>query len=323
MCTRILYETGSKSYVTGRSMDWSDLSAQTALWIFPRGMKRDGGVGSASVQWTSQYGSVVASFYDMTTADGMNEPGLVGNMLYLAESEYGSDAKDDRPAISIGAWLQYALDQYELVADVVEAMHSDPFKLITTDAPNGKPATVHFSLSDRTGDSAIFEFIKGRLQIHHGRQYAVLTNSPIYDQQLALNAYWEHIGGENMLPGTVSAADRYVRASYQLGASPKFKDRHLAVASVFSQLRSIGVPLGMSDPDQPNIASTLWRTVSDHLAKRYYFDSVVEPSLIWVDFDKIDFSADVKKLSVGTSDLAGGEVSEKFRSAAPFEFIAP
>ena len=35
-----------------------------------------------------------------------------------------------------------------------------------------------------------------------GRQYRVRTNSPIYDEQLALNRYWEQIGGTVMLPGT-------------------------------------------------------------------------------------------------------------------------
>ena len=42
----------------------------------------------------------------------------------------------------------------------------------------------------------------------------------------------------------------------------------MAVASVFSQMRSIGVPLGMADPVQPNpvqpnISATLWRTVAE------------------------------------------------------------
>ena len=57
-----------------------------------------------------------------------------------------------------------------------------------------------------------------------------MTNSPVYDQQLALNAYWDLIGGDRMLPGTISAADRFVRLSYALKASPKFKDRDMAVA---------------------------------------------------------------------------------------------
>ena len=40
--------------------------------------------------------------------------------------------------------------------------------------------------------------------------------------------------------------------------------KKLAVAAVFSQMRSVSVPLGMSDPDHPNISTTLWRTVADH-----------------------------------------------------------
>lgn len=75
-------------------------------------------------------------------------------------------------------------------------------------------------------------------------------------------------GGKNFLPGAVSATDRFVRSSYALKSSPKFKDRRVAVAAVLSQMRSIGVSLGMSDPDKPNISSTLWRTVIDHDAKR-------------------------------------------------------
>jgi penicillin V acylase-like amidase (Ntn superfamily) len=31
----------------------------------------------------------------------------------------------------------------------------------------------------------------GKLVIHHGKQYTVMTNSPTFDQQLALNAYCE------------------------------------------------------------------------------------------------------------------------------------
>jgi penicillin V acylase-like amidase (Ntn superfamily) len=45
--------------VTGRSMDWLE-DMQTNLWIFPRGMERDGGMGNQGLQWTSKYGSVVA-----------------------------------------------------------------------------------------------------------------------------------------------------------------------------------------------------------------------------------------------------------------------
>jgi hypothetical protein len=48
-CTRVLYETGTGTYIVGRSMDWNDLKMQTDFWVFPRGMARDGGVGEGSI----------------------------------------------------------------------------------------------------------------------------------------------------------------------------------------------------------------------------------------------------------------------------------
>lgn len=67
---------------------------------------------------------------------------------------------------------------------------------------------LHLSISDATGDNAIFEYINGELKIHHDRSYQVMTNSPVFDQQLALNDYWKNIGGLTFLPGTNRAADR-------------------------------------------------------------------------------------------------------------------
>jgi penicillin V acylase-like amidase (Ntn superfamily) len=325
MCTRVLYETGTGTYVTGRSMDWNDLTMDTILWIFPRGLKRDGGVGAGSITWTSQYGSVILSVYNLATSDGINEAGMAGNLLYLAEADYGDPAARGKPTISVGGLLQYLLDSYGTVAEAVAAMQSDPVTVIAANAPNGRPASVHFALSDATGDSAIIEYLGGKLRIHHGREYQVMTNSPAYDQQLAINAYWDLIGGKNFLPGTISAADRFVRASYALKSSPKFKDRREAVAAVLSQMRSIGVPLGMSDPEKPNISSTLWRTVIDHDAKRYYFDSVINPSVIWLDLDKVDLSpgAEPMMFTLGVAGDLGGDVSSKPEPAEPFKFLAP
>ena len=53
-------------------------------------------------------------------------------------------------------------------------------------------------LADATGDSAIFEYIDGKLVVHHGKQYSVMTNDPPYDQQLALNGYWQEVGGASV-----------------------------------------------------------------------------------------------------------------------------
>ena len=323
MCTRIKYETGTGTYITGRGMDWNDPTAETDLWVFPRGMERDGGIGKNPAKWTSKYGSVVASFYNAATADGMNEKGLVGNVLYLAEADYGDAAKTNKPTLSIGAWVQYFLDNFATVAESVEAMKDDPFTIVAPVLPNGRAAAVHTSLSDPSGDSAILEYLDEKLVIHHGPECEVMTNSPVYDQQIAINAYWDLIGGNRMLPGTINAADRFVRLSYSLKSSPKYKEREMAVASVFSQMRAIGVPLGMADPDHPNISATLWRTVGDHDARRYYFESTIRPAIFWVDLDKVnlDSGANVMKLETLGPKILAGEVSSEFKPAEPFKFM--
>jgi len=65
--------------------------------VFPRGMARNGGVGPDSIAWTSKYGSVIISVYELATSDGVNEKGLAGNLLYLAEADYGDPATSGKP----------------------------------------------------------------------------------------------------------------------------------------------------------------------------------------------------------------------------------
>ncbi|MCK2182326.1 linear amide C-N hydrolase [Hafnia paralvei] len=322
-CSRIIYETGNKTYITGRTMDWADASAKTAIWTFPREMARNGGIGEKPIEWVSKYGSVSTSFYDAGTADGMNEEGLVANLLYLNEADFGDEKPSGKETLSAGAWAQYFLDNYATVEEAVNAMAYPPFTIIAPPLPNGKAAGLHLSISDAAGDSAIFEYINGKLTIHHNSKYKVMTNSPTFDQQLALNTYWESVGGNSFLPGTISAADRFVRASYNLYSSPKYKDIDLAVSSVFSQIRAVSVPLGMADPERPNIAMTLWRTVADQSDKVYYFESVVSPQTFWVDMNKIDFSkaAGAKVISVERGKFISGDVSALFKSHEPFKWL--
>jgi len=333
-CTRVLYVGQDGTVITGRSMDWAE-DMHSDLWVLPRGAQRDGSAGSRSIHWTSKYGSVIVSGYNVGSADGMNEKGLVANLLYLAESEYGTPSAS-KPTLSIALWAQYALDNFATVDEAVEALQKEPFTVIAPTLPNGAKAQLHLALSDPTGDSAIFEYLEGgKLFIHHGMQYKVMTNSPRYDQQLALNAYWEQIGGLTFLPGTNRAADRFARASFLVGAIPTAAAPAIitavpgqsyanqAVAGVLSVMRSVSVPLGISTPGQPNIASTLWRTVADQKNLVYFFDSATSPNALWVSLKSLDFSegAPTRKLAVAGGKVYAGETSSLFQPAPLFTFL--
>lgn len=331
-CTRVVYLGEDGTVITGRSMDWAEDLA-TNLWVFPRGMKRDGAAGPGSPKWTAKYGSLIASGYDVGTADGMNDQGLVANVLYLAESDYGQP--DGKPPLSISLWAQYVLDNFASVAEAVAALRKEPFQVIAPTLPNGQGAQLHLSLSDTTGDSAIFEYLGGKLVIHHGKQYQVMTNSPSFDQQLALASYWKAIGGLTFLPGTNRAADRFARASFLIDAIPKTTDpnyikgvpgasyRNQAAASVLGVVRSVGVPLGITTPGQPNISSSIWRTVYDHQARILLYDSATSPNAFWVPLADLDFEegAPVKKLTLAGGRVYAGNAASRFEPAEPFAFL--
>jgi penicillin V acylase-like amidase (Ntn superfamily) len=247
-------------------------------------------------------------------------------MLWLVESQYPPFDKNSKPGLTIAAWAQYVLDNFATVSEAVAALEKEPFTIVTDNVPGEQRlTTLHLAMSDATGDSAIVEYIGGKQIIHHGRQYQVMTNSPTFDEQLALNEYWKQIGGTVWLPGTNRSADRFARASFYVNAIPKSEDPAIALASVFSVIRNASVPFGITTPGEPNISSTRWRTVADHKRMLYFFESALTPSTFWVDLKKVDFSAGapVKRLDLGKDqrNTFGGEVSKDFQRAPAFPFL--
>jgi choloylglycine hydrolase len=324
-CSRTVYFGKEGQTVTGRTMDWFVSDMDTNMWLYPRGLKRDSNT-DRPFSWTSKYGSIATTAYEGAVMDGMNDKGLVANLLYLAESEFEpARAGDTRPTLPNSAWVQYILDNYATTAEAVEGMRKAPFRIVAIKAPTGEPGTVHLSVSDASGDSAIFEFIGGTLRIHHGKQYQVMTNSPTFDKQLPLADYWKAIGGSVFLPGTNRATDRFARLAYYTNEAAQSADPRTAVATVFSLMRNVSVPIGIKIPGQPNIADTLWLSVSDQKNKVYYWQSTNSPSIIWADLSKIDLSAGsgVRKLQLDGNPDIGGNQTANFKPAEMFKFLVP
>ena len=322
MCTRTVYLGLDDMVVTGRNMDWAE-DLKSNIWLFPRGMPRDGAIDAQSISWRSRFGSVVAASYDVGTADGMNEQGLVANLLYLTDSAYGGP-DGSKPTLSVGAWAQYVLDQYATVAEAVTALRSEPFIVVAPALPNGSAASVSLAISDASGDSAIVEYLHGTLTIHHSRAHQVMTNSPVFEEQLALNAYWRRIGGMTMLPGTDRAADRFVRASFLIDAVGKTADGREAVATSLAVMRALSVPPGITVANEPTILNTVWRTVADHKNRVYYYEHVLSPGALWVKLNELDFKpgSGVRTLRLAHRYDIIGDATGRFTRARPFQFLA-
>jgi len=316
-CTRALYVAKDGTVIVGRSMDWGE-DMLSNMWVLPRGMTRDGRGGANTISWTSKYGSLIVTAYDIGTAEGMNEKGLVVNELALVESDYGTPPAG-ATVISLSTWPQYVLDNFATVAEAVADLRQEKFRVQTVVLGTGRPANMHLVISDATGDSAVFEYVEGKLVIHHGKQYRVVTNSPTYDRQLAIMEYWKDAGGTSTsLPGTSRAADRFVRTSFLLdvlpgeasptyiSGTPRQSFTFQAPMAVLSLMRSVGTPLGFADEEQPWVSSTIWRTVSDSTNRVVIFDSALTPATFWVKFDDLDLKpgAPVKRLHLAAGPTA-------------------
>ena len=90
---------------------------------------------------------------------------------------------------------------------------------------------------------------------------------------------------------------------------PKTDQANEAVAGVMSVMCNVSVPMGISTPDQPNISTTLWRSVSDQQHRRYFFELTHLPNTFWVSMDQLDLSAGapVKKLPLTERQLYAGK----------------
>ncbi|GIG69187.1 linear amide C-N hydrolase [Phytomonospora endophytica] len=309
MCTRVLWDSG-EGMLVGRNMDWRE-DLGTNLWAMPRGEQRgDHGGDTNPLIWRAEYASVIAGVFDKAATDGINEAGLGAHLLWLAESDFG-DRDIALPGIPVSMWTQFFLDRFATVAEAVEHVRRHPFQVRPQGGPSGTTATVHLAIDDAGGDSAIFEYLDGRLDVHHGDHYDVMTNSPPFSAQLEHLKQYEGFGGQLPLPGTTEAADRFVRAAYYTDRLPKVDNPQRGYAALLSVMRNAAQPFGTPDPSRPNISMTIWRTLADLSKRVYAFESAFSPDIVWVHMDRLDPTT-TQRLELVGHDL-NGDVTNRFQ----------
>jgi choloylglycine hydrolase len=117
--------------------------------------------------------------------------------------------------------------------------------------------------------------------------------------------------------------DRFVRAAYYANGLQQPADRGEAAAFMFSVIRNVSVPFGLGDPDRPNVASTIFRTVQDLTGERYYFESTYAPNVVWVDYGQMDFSEGGPERELKVEKMIfdlNGDVSGLFEPVEPLVF---
>lgn len=321
MCTRVLWNTNKLAVLTGRTMDWPEIT-EPKIVVFPRGMSRRGAMlGDQTVvpenplNWESKYGSIVTTIYGVGSVDGMNEKSLAAHMLYLKATDVG-ERDTAKPGLQIGLWAQYLLDNTATVQEAVDLL--DTFQPVMVEV-RGFKATVHLAIEDASGDSAIIEYVNGERKVHHDKQYTLMTNDPPYDEQLALlkSRDFSKPSRDLPIPGNVNAQDRFQRAAYFAALLPEPKDERQAVAGIMAIMRNVSVPFG-APYGEFGIYNTEYRTVCDLTNRRYFFELTTSPNVIWIELDKFDLSAGAPVLMVNPYDYSlNGNVSDKFTAVEP------
>ena len=316
MCARVLWNTNGIAVLTGRSMDWPE-STQPIIVAFPRGRQRDGGRLSTEVvvpdnplRWTSTYGSLATTVYGIGTVDGLNERGLAVHALYLKSTDVGP-RNPELPGLQTALWAQYLLDQAATVTEALALM--DAVQLVMVGA-HGFDATLHLAIEDADGDSAVMEFAKGELVVHHGREFTLMTNDPTYDEQLTLLAAQDFSNPSSAmaLPGNVNPVDRFQRAAYYSALLPKPVSEREAVAGVMAIMRNVSVPFGAPYADF-GVYNTEYRSVCDLTNRTYFFELTTSPSTIWVQLGGLDLDEGAPTKAVDPyDDTLTGNVTDRF-----------
>ena len=313
-CTRILWKPNI-AVLSARTMDLYE-SDTPSIEVYPRGIERDGNAGDNSLKWKSKYGSVVIAANDYpkklkATTDGTNEKGLTVHLLTLDEAEY--EQRDSRPGLVDTLWLQYFLDNFSTVDEAVASL--DKFQVISVKVL-GMDWLLHVAIEDATGDSAIIEYVKGKMVVYHGPQYQILTNEPSYDIQLENLKKYKFFGGTLSMPGDIDPISRFVRASSYLKTLPQPKNDIEAIAYILGVLRTTCVPYGaISTFGSNNLDSwsTRWITVTDLTKGIYYFSSTSSPNTLWVELKNLNLKEGAPIMMLDPQDITlSGEVSKAF-----------
>lgn len=310
-CSCLFWNDNPEAKLVARTMDFP-VSDEPHLWVNPRGMHHKSQLEDNGLQWESLYGNIaISSFYRKDfinfITDGMNEKGLGVHIQGLIATEY--EKRDHRMGIHYGEWVQYLLDMCQTVQEAIDAHQHFQVVPITIEEFQWP---IHLMMEDASGDSAIIEFIEGQMKVHHGPQHRVMTNDPVYEEQLKNLASAEKF--KEILPTSVN---RFLHASKRLKemSEPRDLDEaiHLmknTITQVFQNKEFIWNYKG-----EDHGIFTYWASILDLTHKVYYFFPTHQNEALRVNLAELNFSNDksIEILNL-TNPASSGERNTEFCS---------
>jgi len=240
------------------------------------------------LKWISKYGSVTFNIMGAEFPDGgMNEAGLFFEEMTLLETQYPTDYS--QPTIHMEQWIQYVLDNFATVEEVLENAKS-----ISIDGWNW-----HYFVADSSGQSAVIEFLNGQATITSGDELktALLCNSTYSEEQRKLMKYSE--------TGSLDSLGKDKRFHYGRKAMEEFSESGVlsAVDYGFEILKSL--------TPEP-YSTTQLSKIYDVGNMIVYYRTTVDSDIKSIDLKCFDFSCSdpMKMLDVNVG--SAGNVTKYF-----------
>jgi penicillin V acylase-like amidase (Ntn superfamily) len=273
-------------YIFGRNYDW--ITGNGMVMVNARGAaKTSFTVGNGkTISWTSAYGSITFNqFGKEFPHGGMNEKGLVIELMWLRETNY--PAADNRAALSELQWIQYQLDN---CATVEEVIATDQKIRIGREGA----APLHFLIADAAGHAATIEFINGQRVVHQGKElnYPVLTNTS-YEQSI------QQYNADKKGRFNDNSVQRFASACNMVQQFTTIKEEPVNYA--FGILNKVAIP-----------DYTKWSIVYDITNLKIYFSTSEQPQRKQVAFSDFDFTCKNTPPFINLNSNNKGSISKFF-----------
>jgi len=253
-----------------------------------------GGASSPPLRWTSEYGSVTFNQFGREfPLGGINEQGLVVEEL---SGPAGYPSPDNRPALNELQWIQYQLDNHRSVKDVLK---SEARLRISRLLFN-----LHFLVADRSGKTAVVEFVAGRMLSYTGNDLPVrvLSNNSYAESVQYLRTH-RGFGGERSVSEGLESTERFVRTATVL------EDFEWPVQGVLSD-HAFTVLRSVEQPD------TQWNIVYNISRRLVFFKTKSHRRLKIIRLEALDLSCGSPVLMLPVDTEAGWVLTENF---APYD----
>ena len=241
------------------------------------------------LRWISKYGSVTFNPFCRDFPDGgMNEAGLFIEEMTLRGTIFPEDKS--KPLIFMMQWMQYVLDNFETIDQVIESAHD-----FTLDG-----WAWHFFTADSKGNAAVIEFLEGELKVFKENDLPVsaLCNTQYETETEGLKKF-QGFGGDRAIDLSNKRQPRFIQAAQMI--------------KNYDSSESPAVEYGFDILKQLERGGTRWSFVCDLKNLKAYFRTNRAAKIKELDLNSFDLSCKTPVKMLDIHSRLSGNVEKNFQ----------